>query len=249
MRPIIYPYKMGSYSAKELNSNLLNHRCKKVREQGNYKPFSNHMIINWGNPRTPEWTFGRNVHWLNHPLFVKVASNKLSTLVALDSAGVSIPNFTTNKDFANNWDLVICRYKLRAKGGDGTQLVYTNDELLPECPLYVRYEKKKHEFRVHVFHDQVIDVQQKRKMRGEEADYKIRNYKNGWVFCRQEVELPELCKQQALLAVETIGLDFGDVDFGWNEYYQRATVYEINTAPGLEGSTITNYLNAIKEVI
>jgi glutathione synthase/RimK-type ligase-like ATP-grasp enzyme len=38
------------------------------------------------------------------------------------------------------------------------------------------------------------------------------------------------------------GLDFGAVDVIWNERQQRAYVLEINSAPGLEGTTIDDYV-------
>ena len=43
------------------------------------------------------------------------------------------------------------------------------------------------------------------------------------------------------------GLDFGAVDVLWNERQQKAYVCEVNTAPGLEGITLDNYLKEIKE--
>ena len=36
------------------------------------------------------------------------------------------------------------------------------------CPLYVKYKKKKAEYRVHVFDGKIMDVQQKKKRRGVE---------------------------------------------------------------------------------
>ena len=94
--------------------------------------------------------------------------------------------------------------------------------------LYVKYIKKKAEYRIHVFNGKIIDIQQKRKRHEAiEINFQIRSHNNGWV----------------------LGLDFGAVDIIWNEKQQQGYVLEVNTAPGLEGETIINYANAIEELI
>jgi len=55
--------------------------------------------------------------------------------------------------------------------------------------------------------------------------------------------------EQASLAIAALGLDFGAVDIIWNNHYQLATVLEVNTAPGLEGQTITDYANYFRGLI
>jgi glutathione synthase/RimK-type ligase-like ATP-grasp enzyme len=52
-----------------------------------------------------------------------------------------------------------------------------------------------------------------------------------------------------LAAVSALGLDFGAVDIIWNEREDKCYVLEVNTAPGLQGSTLENYANAIMEVL
>lgn len=251
MRPIIYPYKLGSRSARVLRNNLRNQRCKIVRENGNYRPYRNHLVINWGNPRLPEW-FRPIGHVLNRPDRVAVASNKLETFRTLYEAGIPCPDFVVNQeDIPEDWQLIIARTHLRGSSGLGISLINREEgETLPRALVYTRYEKKRHEFRVHVFNGEIIDIQQKRKRREfEDVDYKIRNHERGWVFCRQEVDLPNACAVEALRAIQVLHLTFGAVDIGWNEHYQRPTVYEINTAPGLEGSTVDNYVNAIRSIL
>lgn len=263
LRPIIYPYKLGSKSAKALAEGLKDLRSKRVRENGNYRPFRNHVVLNWGNPRVPEWDRdpritahrGFAVRWLNHPSRIAVAQNKLSTYAEL-KGHCNIPEFTTDALEAQRWvqtgSVVLGRAVLGGHGGTGIILIKPDDEEAPiafaHCPLFVKYVKKRDEYRIHVFHHEVIDVQHKRKRNGfENADYKIRNYNRGWVFARNDILEPNpQVLEQALLAVERLGLDFGAVDIGWNAHNQQATVYEVNTAPGVEGTTLTNYVSAIR---
>ena len=116
--------------------------------------------------------------------------------------------------------------------------------------------KKKSEFRIHVFKRNgeyvVIDRQQKtlrttHPTTGEPIDktkvnFMIRNHRNGFIFQRNDIKVPADVEVQALKAMKVTGLDFGAVDVIWNEHEGRAYVLEINTAPGLEGTTLDNYI-------
>lgn len=258
MRPIIYPYKMGSKSAKALKDELVvrGHRALRVRPDGNYKSFASHLVINWGNSLAPTtWsTVGRFM--LNKPLDVAQASNKLSAFKLMKEAGnVSIPEFTADREEAIQWDgNIVVRWKLSGHSGEGIDIWDAEeiDDVPHHAPLYVKYMKKKEEYRVHVFKDRVIDVQQKRKrseVPNEEVDYKVRNHANGWVFCRDNVSPNQLILDNAIAAVRALGLDFGAADVIWNEYHNKAYVLEVNTAPGLEGTTVKSYSNAIEELL
>jgi hypothetical protein len=130
-------------------------------------------------------------------------------------------------------------------GGDGRRL-------LIDAPLYTQYVKKAREYRVHVCNGAVIDVQQKRKRQereNDEVDYQIRNLAGGWVYCRGGVDAPDCVLRASLDAVASLGLDFGAVDVGYNENRGQACVYEVNTAPGIEGSTLDRYYEAISELL
>jgi hypothetical protein len=76
LRPIIYPYNLYSESAKALSESLSDRKCKRVRENGNYSHYDNHLIVNWGNSRFPNW-WNENVYIVNNPKSVAKAQNKL----------------------------------------------------------------------------------------------------------------------------------------------------------------------------
>jgi len=239
---IIYPYKMTSESAKALAINL---GAKRVFPDGRYRPKSNHIIINWGNSQWPgSWATN---HWINQPRYIKIASNKLYTFEYLDEANVPIPSFVTQKELAvaliNEGHKVFCRTNLTGHSGQGIVLASSPEELV-NAPLYTKYTKCKYEYRVHAFQGRIIDFVRKKKREGIEANQYIRSCNNGWVFCREDVELPECVKQAALGAIQALGLDFGAVDIGYNTREDKAFVYEINTAPGLEGTTLQRYTEA-----
>ena len=231
---------------------LLNYRVRRLfndRPGFKVKPWT--TIINWGNSKV---TNGLPTH-VNPVIAVHGASNKLSTFKALENQdGIRIPEFTTDRVVATHWrdegGTVVARRTLVGHSGAGIELVSGKTEL-PDAPLYVKYIKKQKEFRVHVVFGEVIDVQEKRKRQGYdgETNFQVRNHQTGWVYCRENIVEPEGLREMAVKVVRTLGLDFGAVDLIWNEKRNEVYCLEVNTAPGLEGSTVDKYAEAfVKEL-
>jgi glutathione synthase/RimK-type ligase-like ATP-grasp enzyme len=191
-----------------------------------------------------------NRNYLNNPLAVGRASNKLQSLQALSEAGVVVPEFTTFQWQAQKWVdegvTVVARTLLNASKGKGIVMCGAG-ATVPLAPLYTKYVPKYDEYRVHVMDGVVFDIQQKRRRRDVETNSQIRNERNGWVFCRQGVECPEVVADAGRRAVGALELDFGGCDIGFTRRGSIATTYEVNTAPGIEGSTLAAYANAINE--
>lgn len=234
----IYPYRSGSRSARAL-ANALGGRVLR-REGSTYRERERDTIINWGSGHT----LYRNV--LNRPDCVAAASNKLTTFNTLRGTGCSIPDFWVNaEDIPDEAFPIVCRTVLSGHSGAGIVIADDRGGLV-RAPLYVRYIKKQDEYRVHVGRREgqsiIIAVQRKaRRLEVENPNYQIRNHANGFVFIRNGVDPDPSVIEQAKLAVETLGLDFGGVDVIWNEREGRAYVLEVNSACGLEGSTIEDY--------
>lgn len=243
MKIRIEPYKRWSGGAKALGkrAGILRATPKQVAKHGDFT-----HIINWGNS---ERRF--NGTYINQPEQVAVASDKLRSAKAFNDYGTPQPDFTEDRDVAKEWaaeGTVVCRKLLRASCGRGIVLAESPDMVVP-APLYVKYIKKADEYRVHVFAGQVIDIQQKRRrleVPDEEVNYQIRNHHNGWVFARDGVVCPSAVTDAAVSAVSALGLDFGAVDIGFNNHSGTPAVYEVNTAPGLEGTTLEKYYNALR---
>lgn len=247
----IYPYKLGSKSGKALADSL---NCLRVRANDNYRPKENHVIINWGSSTPPNWDYRYN-HILNHFTDIRRASNKLTTFEVLSFHEVPTPEWTRSPETADNWILeegytVYGRQTLTGHSGQGI-LILTEELHLPRdlCPLYTKATKAKHEYRIHVGDagNTTIDMVQKKKRLDFEGGIPgIRSHANGWVFARQDVTPPECVILAAKAAVKALGLDFGAVDVGYNETEDKAYVYEVNTAPGLEGTTLLKYTEYFK---
>lgn len=242
----IVPYKMGSKSAKLLKETLNDLGIKAYRKIGStLSPKRKTLVIYYGGGETlPEGGMQLNRNRAT-------ASNKLNTFRALESAGVSHVPFTDDQAVAREWDCIVCRRTLTGHSGEGISIVERGTEI-PRVPLYTKYIKKAMECRIHVFNGKVIDAQVKRKRRDLpkdfEADTKVRNIHTGWVYCREDFTPDDRVKALAIAAVAAVGLDFGAVDIIFNQHYNEYYVLEINTAPGLEGTTLTNYVKEIAHV-
>lgn len=241
MKIRIQQYRPGSRSARELSRALGVLRLTPRREAREARDAK--FIINWGSTKEVPYATG----YINHPQSVERASDKLAAFAAFTEAQVPTVEWTVDNGEAQSWledgHTVVARTLLRANSGRGIVVVEPND-VLPPAPLYTKYFKKRDEYRVHVGAGTILCVQQKRvrrDMADGERDFRVRNHNNGFVFCTGDVQPPVVVSDAAVAAVNALGLDFGAVDVGYNVHHDRAAVFEVNTAPGLEGSTPAKY--------
>jgi glutathione synthase/RimK-type ligase-like ATP-grasp enzyme len=245
----IYPYKNGSQSVAALADSL---EAKIIKlESSKFKGSKSKFVINWGNSMPNKEVSKSNV--LNKPEAVAMATDKLTFFNAV-SGQVSIPPYTTTKDVAEAWlnenKKIVVREKLNSHSGDGIVII-DNQDVWNEydhrrAKMYVMYIPKKDEYRVHVMNGEAFDIQKKAVASGVDksvVNYTIRNHHNGFIYVRDGVRenCPSQVIEEAINAIRIIGLDFGAVDVIYNKYRNQAFVLEVNTAPGLEGQSVTNY--------
>lgn len=164
--------------------------------------------------------------------------------------------YTTDPHVAFRWNdqdkiTVIGRMLTRSSEGKGIVIHEPGlGNFTMNCPVYTQYKKKKKEFRVHIFKDQVVQVLEKRRKtnwQGDKSDTKIRNTANGYVFCSSGVVEPDGIRDLALKASKVTSSDFKGVDIGYNEKKNELFVIEVNSAPGIEGSNVQRYVDVIKQ--
>lgn len=245
----IYPYSDGSASAKALSNAL---GVKRLFREGK-NAHVNGAIINWGNS-----AFYRDLTYetelLNHPDAVAKAVNKLEAFKALDGH-VGIPKWTTCPVEAARWlteaHMVVQRMKLTGHSGEGIEIATPDEGIIKAAPLYTQYVRKRQEYRLHVFRDKVFFTQRKARnldVPDEEVNWQIRNHANGFIFAHLDVDVGPEANQHAIDAVRVLGLDFGAVDIikGVDDKWY---VLEVNTACGLEGTTLEKYVEVFKEYV
>lgn len=242
----LYAYKVGSESSKALAEALgikrIKHEGKKLQVKGG--------ILNWGAS-----AFKRDLAHdgvLNIPDRVAVAGNKLETFKALQGY-VTIPEWTESQEEASKWladgSVVVARATLTGHSGQGIT-IYDKKGEIEKAPLYTMYIPKQDEYRIHVVDGEVIHVQRKARKKDvpdDKINWKVRNHANGFVFAHEGVVVPDEAKKAGIMAVDLLGLDFGAVDIIFNAKRNKWYVLEINTAPGLEGTTLQRYADAFRK--
>jgi len=257
----IFAYANYSEGANELKTAL---GVPKIKHTGSkFKAAPTKTILNWGatTDRFPEEYNRCNV--INKPQNVDLAVDKKKAFRKFREHGVSIPEFTEDKETATQWleagQMVFARTRLHDHSGRGIVIM---DPEFPDtwevtAELFVKYVPKKDEYRIHVLNGQIIDIQRKglrAELRGSEGiNYKIRNLSNGFIYVRNDsnetplissASVPQIVKDVGIAGVQALGLDFGAADVIYNEKSRRAYILEVNSAPGLSGSTVTNYAEA-----
>ncbi len=240
----IMTYKLGSKSAKLLSKTT---GWRRVRSNGQFRNNYNHKIISWGCSTVPNFPVN---YIVNKPEAVRLAANKYLTLKALKDAGVPCLNYYTSVTAAQmaleEGSIVFARQTITGRSGQGIKVMERPEDMI-EAKLYTEFFPKVREFRVHATSRKVFDFQAKLKRRNTEVDEYVFSYDNGRVFCRQGIELPPAVEYAAVAAVAALGLDFGAVDVGIDSEGNVA-VFEVNTSPALEGTTLTSYVNILKEL-
>jgi len=247
---IIYPYKPGSNSARDLARELdvrrISHRNSRFRGR------PEKTVINWGASTVPEEVAKCTL--INRPDAVRLASDKLQFF---RNAECRKPEWFTDWEMAATYSedndcTIVVRHVLNGHSGEGIELVERGHYMPEDAPLYTVYVPKKQEYRVHVFNGEVIDVQRKARRRDvpdEQVNWKIRNNDNGFIFARNGDALgdvPQDVLNQAVQAITSLGLHFGAADVVYNNSRSQTFVLEVNTAPGLEGTTLENYARAFR---
>lgn len=256
----LFPYKNGSEGAKALADRLGILQIKK--EGSRFKGRSDKLVINWGNSMSTEEVDKCAI--LNKPAAVAICSNKLSFFKHIQkgneecgyNSSVFTPAWSTSRgwavDYANAGHKIVCRTVLNGHSGEGIIIAERADQVVV-APLYVMYQPKKSEYRVHVLAGKVVDVQRKARdtsVPDDQVNWQIRNHQFGFNFVRDEAieNIPRSVLTQAINAVKMVGLDFGAVDIIFNQKQNAVYVLEINTAPGLTGTTLEGYEARFKEV-
>lgn len=186
------------------------------------QPAPGSFVVNWGNLRPPR------VH-LNQYLM----PNKLVELEMLAQGGARTPEFRLTRPGPPPTWLPRTLHHHEAKDLLGE---------LEHGDYYTKYVPCVAEGRVHVFQGQVIRVGTKVPRTPNPHPW-VRSWDAGWKFSYDH-GLPEPARALGRRAVRALGYDFGAVDIGVDERGEPL-VFEVNSAPGLEGHSLDVYAEAL----
>lgn len=253
----LFPYKQGSASCKALADAL---GIKRIKLQGGrWKGREGDILINWGSSSQQVVEVARGARILNHPDKIKVSGNKRDTFAKIQvfntdnpNNQVSTPASSTDKGWAiekiREGKKVVCRTTLTGHSGQGIVIAESVDQLV-DAPLYVQYVPKKDEYRVHVMNGEVIFIQRKARkldVPDDAVNWQVRNLDGGFIYANQDVQAPDLVKEQAKNAIMALGLDFGAVDI-ITTARGKVFVLEVNSACGLAGTTLNKYVEGFNQ--
>ena len=251
-RFVIYPAIVSNEEAHFLKNDFIKKGYKALiaKRDGVYSPKAGDVVIDWGYSKPANWDVKAREKaslFLNRPEYILNAVDKLAAYELLKECGVRTISFARSKavveKWLNNGHKVIGRKTLTGKKAEGAVLIESLADVV-DCPLYTKFVPSTNEFRVYVMGGDVFDVIEKRRKQGTNDSGAIKSEDNGWVFCRQHVSLPTQCAGLAVMAVKALGLDFGGVDVLWDAEKGRATILEVNTAPGIFGSGVGKFAEA-----
>lgn len=224
-----------------------------------------HTVAMWGNVDGLTYPVGPNRLLLNGTLNKDHYTNKWKFFYRFHSSGrLNLPPYFVRPEeaqtFLNGADMVtspvlVERHTLTGHSGEGIRLLKTGDSVDHNAKLWTLYIKKAEEYRVHFFKGLNKFIYQQKRLKYDALDdtnentYKIRNWQNGWVYCRENLSVPLPVINQALYFVESTlnELDYGAIDIIYNERNNAAYILEVNLAPGTEGTTALDYAKAFKE--
>lgn len=255
----LYAYRMGSESARLLCDAMDIVQLK--HEGSRYRPRTSDVLINWGAHSIPSRL--RDLHVINDPVHTQVVADKMlyaNRIIEMqqheeEPHWFRSIGFTTQNSVAYAWQraghTVVARTITNGSEGAGIRIIKPTDPMV-HAPLYSLYQPKEREYRVNVVNGQVIKVQRKLRSRSlpppVDGTFYVRNTANGFLF-NTVTEYPTDVATQAINACAHFNLDFGGVDVIYKEARLaadgRAYVVEINSAPGIEGSTVTAYAEAL----
>lgn len=208
------------------------------------------VLVNWGTSKGAP--VDATCNQLNLPSCINQAANKYLAFGTLAGKNIDTVPWTANKAVAQEWQdakqTIVVRNILTGHSGHGIVIIEEGQEI-PDAPLYTKYIFKEREYRVHATCKKVIDTQRKIKdpKIAEPKSWKVRSHENGFIFVRGNIAVSDSRDALAIATIKALDLDFGAVDI-IEDKKGNLYVLEVNTAPGLEGQTITNYVESLREL-
>ncbi len=187
-----------------------------------YRNQHTQILVNYGNSHLN--TNGFDIV-LNNPLAVAKCVDKPEALNILKGGGKKSTLYTSPACLSRGPVII----KLANHAGGKGHKVFDESYYVEE------FVSCSHEWRVHVVGDRTCA----RMKTGGHGN--IRNRRYGWIFSYSG-EVPSTVRQAAIAAVKVMGLNFGAADIGERDVVP--VVYEINTAPILEVSSVVEWYAA-----
>lgn len=207
------------------------------------------FVIFWGAEADVDFPENRS---LNRPEITRGLHNKLNALKKMRDGKVAVPRFTDNVRVASTeLTTPFMARTAHHSGGQGFFIIQNDPSMQQAVRGRAAYFQQlvdiKDEYRLHVFKDRIIRAAKKYEDPDPNvaSDPIIRSHQKGWLLQIVQVSaVPKSVKQEARKAIAALGLDFGAVDACMDKK-KKAWVFEVNTAPGMEGITLDRWTEVL----
>lgn len=216
-------------------------------------PRGSRILVRYGNARISD-RIARDTD-INSPESIIRMSNKHRLSDYLVNTDITVPKYFSyigDKRIPDGITLpFLFRERLRRGGRD--IIFCENKENLPrQDGFLVPYFETSREYRVHVLFGEVQKVFRKMPPLGflpEQNALAIRSSYFGWYYSHSNLDqvlcaesLVSTCKEVA----KVLGSAFCGIDIAWSRIIKKWIVWEVNSAPSLNGSTLNLYVNLIQ---
>jgi hypothetical protein len=172
--------------------------------------------------------------------------NKFDQFRVMRDGGVRVPDFYTAQEALRNAATMtypLFGRKFQHKEGKDIMVALQPEHVqwrvAAGSQFFTRYIPCAAEFRVWVYRRRHMCTYAKVMRHPDQYKFMGNSYRNGFAFELMRAEaVPRDAVEQAALAVQSLGLDFGAVDVLQGKD-NRPHVLEVNTAPGVDGARVS----------
>lgn len=264
----VTPDNPFSKSAHEVRLAVGKDICKFIKDKTSpyvHKP--ENLLINWGSKGVHVSGYAKEGPVINPTALIKAMDARAKLYTFWTKAGVRCPKVyeskgESQKALKNGKTLLV---RAKTKQGDGADIVYNPPEagldavFAPFSTSFVcEYIPKTFEYRIHIFRDQVIAVEQKVAMTKDDTDktvdqkfldWRIRSRRNGFMWTPVDTGAvsPEVITEAKKAAKSLKDFTFGAVELVYSSSKEQATVIDIDGGPILYDSKVSEaYARAIR---
>ncbi len=232
MSYMIYPYSSGSEGAKNISEGLGGMRIKRSGSTYIYKDTD--VVINWGASDNPfPKALNANIGSVlsKKAFFDRCKYADITPRFALDPSAAKALNAK-----------LVCRASDKGKDGEGIT-IWEGDTPLPPAVLYVEFQPKTAEYRVHVGRTkegEIVLIGHQRKFKKGGGDiWAGESCYFVWTVDGLPVVLPQAVKDVALKTLALFEeVTFAGLDIIYDANTSKAFVLEANSAPVMTPKTV-----------
>lgn len=250
-------YLLASNAGIKTGKSLAKYLGYNFAESSNDIPNGNIVAVRYGNAQ--RLNYGVTDLEINSRNSILRMSSKHNLKRYLEETGVMTPEYYTLESLPKSVEFPVLTRNEKHRAGRDINVINSWEDLEgKEFDYIVPFYPTLREYRVHVFDGNVVKIFRKypsgRQSKGKSTleNPRIRTTNYGWEYVRSDLD-QVLCSgsmvKTSLEVYSAIGCVFGAIDMAWSKQLERWIVWEINSAPSLNSSSLELYAGLITKLI